>query len=383
MGDKNIMGLSSGTLSLDRAKRVVIKIGSALLIEGDTGRLRDAWFKALIEDVAALRKAGKDVILVSSGAIAMGRRELGLNRRPKSLDESQAAAAVGQIRLAHAYQDALAEHGITAAQLLVTLGDTEQRRRYLNARTTLETLLKFGAIPVINENDTVATAEIRYGDNDRLAARVAVMASADYLVLLSDIDGLYTADPKRDLNAEFIAEVAEITPAIEAMAGSANAAGVGSGGMATKIAAAKIAVPGGCHMVITSGHVLNPLKALASGARASWFKATATPKAARKRWISGLLKPAGLLRIDEGAVTALKAGRSLLPAGVKAVEGQFERGDAVRVVDPDGREVGRGLVAYGSDEARLIMGRKSTDIAEILGEVHRGVMIHRDDLVLD
>lgn len=368
---------------LASTKRVVVKIGSALLVDSARGQLRDAWFKAVIEDIAALKAAGKDVVIVSSGAIAMGRKELGLKGRPKTLDESQAAAAVGQIRLAHAYQEALAAHGIVAAQMLVTLGDTEERRRYLNARTTLETLLRFGAVPVINENDTVATQEIRYGDNDRLAARVAVMAGADCLILLSDIDGLYTADPNSDPTARFIPEVPEITPEIEAMGGSARSAGVGSGGMATKIAAAKVAVAGGCRMVITSGRTIHPIRALEDGARATWFAAIATPKAARKRWISGLLQPAGALTIDSGAVKALRDGRSLLPAGVRAVTGPFERGDAVRLLDESGREIGRGLVAYGAEDARAIMGRKTAEIAEIIGAASRDVMIHRDDLVLD
>lgn len=375
--------MRDGDHYLKDARRVVIKIGSALLVDGATGRLRDQWLNALVDDVAALKRAGKDVILVSSGAVAMGRRELKLTGRPKSLDEAQAAAAVGQIRLAHAYQEALSRHQLVAAQILVTLSDTEERRRYLNARTTLETLLRFGAIPVINENDTVATNEIRYGDNDRLAARVAVMGSADCLVLLSDIDGLYTADPKDDPTATFIPEVTEITPAIDAMAGSARSDGVGSGGMATKIAAAKIAVAGGAHMVITNGRVLNPVQALQDGARATWFRAAATPRAARKKWIGGTLAPAGSLLLDDGAVAALHQGRSLLPAGVREVRGAFERGDVVRVLDMNGVEIGRGLAAYGAREADAIKGRKSAEIAAILGSNHRDVMIHRDDLALD
>lgn len=368
---------------IGKAKRVVVKIGSALLVESETGRLREPWFTSLIEDLAALRHAGKEVIVVSSGAVALGRRELKLKGRPKNLEESQAAAAVGQIKLAHAYEAALGRHGIVAAQVLVTPGDTEERRRYLNARSTLDTLLRLGAIPVINENDTVATAEIRYGDNDRLAARVAVMASADCLVLLSDIDGLYTADPATVKDAAYISEVPEITDKVEAMADGTRASGVGSGGMVTKIAAAKIAVAGGCHMLIASGRVMHPIAALADGARATWFHATATPKAARKRWIAGMLKPAGSLTLDDGAVNALRQGKSLLPAGVRAVDGAFERGDAVRVLDLEGREIGRGLVAYSAPDARAIMGRKSAQIAEILGVIHRDVMIHRDDLVLD
>lgn len=367
---------------LKQAKRVVVKIGSALLVEADSGRVRQPWFSTLIADVAAIRQAGKNVIIVSSGAVALGRRELKLKGRPKNLEESQAAAAVGQIRLAHAYESALGRHGITAAQVLVTPGDTEERRRYLNARNTLDTLLRLGAVPVINENDTVATAEIRFGDNDRLAARVAVMASADCLVLLSDIDGLYTADPRNQPDAHHISDVAEINADIEAMAGTALRDGVGSGGMVTKIAAAKIAVAGGCHMLIASGKVAHPISSLGNGARATWFHAAATPKAARKKWIAGALKPAGTLVIDEGAAAALQSGKSLLPAGVRGVDGTFERGDVVRIVDGVGHELGRGLVAYGATEARAIMGRKSAEIAEILGAIHRDVMIHRDDLVL-
>lgn len=368
---------------IKKAKRVVVKIGSALLVETDNGRVREPWFGTLIADLTALRHAGKDVIIVSSGAVALGRHELKLKGRPKSLEESQAAAAVGQIRLAHAYESALRQHDIVAAQVLVTPGDTEERRRYLNARNTLDTLLRLGAIPVINENDTVATAEIRFGDNDRLAARVAVMASADCLVLLSDIDGLYTADPHADDHAKHIADVPDISADIEAMAGTAVRGGVGSGGMVTKIAAAKIAVAGGCHMLIANGKVTHPVSSLGSGARATWFHAIATPKAARKKWIAGTLKPAGTLTIDDGAATALQSGKSLLPAGVRGVSGAFERGDVVRIVNGAGHELGRGLVAYGAAEAHAIMGRKSAEIAEILGAIHRDVMIHRDDMVLD
>lgn len=368
---------------LEQARRVVIKIGSSLLVETGTGELHKAWLKGLVADIAALKAAGKDVIVVSSGAVALGRRELGLARQRRKLEESQAAAAVGQIRLAHAYQDALAAHGLTVAQVLVTIDDTEERRRYLNARATLETLLGMGVVPVINENDTVATAEIRFGDNDRLAARVAVMAGADLLVLLSDIDGLYTADPGLDGTAEHIPVVEDISGEIEGMAGQARDGGPGSGGMITKVAAARIAVAGGCHMLIASGRIDNPVSAIEKGARTTWFKAPATPKAARKKWISGLLQPAGSLTVDAGAVDALKRGKSLLPAGVTGVEGAFERGDAVRISGPDGASVGRGLVAYSAEDARAIKGVRSQDIEGILGFAGRDVMIHRDDLVLD
>lgn len=368
---------------LEQAQRVVVKIGSSLLVDPDSGQLHQDWFQTLIADVVALKAAGKDVILVSSGAVALGRRNLGLARRKLKLEESQAAAAVGQIRLAHAYQDALAARNLTVAQILVTIDDTEERRRYLNARSTLETLLRMGAVPVINENDTVATAEIRFGDNDRLAARVAVMAAADLLVLLSDIDGLYTADPASDATAKHIPMVDDISPAIEAMAGHARHGGPGSGGMITKIAAARIAVQGGCHMLIANGRVSNPVGAIGDGARTTWFKATASPKAARKKWISGILQASGTLTVDTGAVEALRHGKSLLPAGVVSVEGTFGRGDAVTVIGPDGATVARGLVTYGADDARAIMGARSRDIEGILGFIGRDVMIHRDDLVLD
>lgn len=368
---------------LDSAKRVVVKIGSSLLVNPENGELRQDWLKSLISDVAALKAAGKDVMIVSSGAVALGRRDLSLDRSRLKLDEKQAAAAVGQIRLAHAYQDALAAHGLTVAQLLVTLDDTEERRRYLNARATVDTLLRMGAVPVINENDTVATAEIRFGDNDRLAARVAVMAGADLLVLLSDIDGLYTADPTMDDAAEHIPVVEDISTSIEGMAGQARDGGPGSGGMITKIAAAKIAVAGGCHMLIGNGRVQNPVGKISEGARTTWFKAAASPKAARKKWISGILQATGALVVDAGAVAALSRGKSLLPAGVKAVNGTFDRGDAVRILDENGVQIARGLVAYGAADAGAIMGARSQDIEDILGFAGRDVMVHRDDLVLD
>jgi glutamate 5-kinase len=321
------------------------------------------------------------VVIVSSGAIALGRRQLGLPRGKLKLEESQAAAAVGQIRLAHAWKEVLEPYDCAVAQILLTLGDTEERRRYLNARSTLNTLLKLGSIPVINENDTVATAEIRYGDNDRLAARVAQMASADCLVLLSDVDGLYTADPTRDANARFIPEVSVITPEIEAMAGG-SASDVGSGGMATKVLAGKIALAAGCNMCITVGREPHPLRRIESGGRCTWFVAKASPKTVRKQWIAGLLKPAGTLHVDEGAAKALRGGKSLLPAGVTKVEGRFDRGDAVLVKDAAGVEIARGLSAYSSDDARRAQGRRSQDLEAILGFRGRDELIHRDDLVL-
>ena len=367
--------------SLHGARRVVVKIGSALLVEQDSGAIHRQWLAALAEDLAAMRARGSEVIVVSSGAIAVGRRHLGLTRRAIKLEESQAAAATGQIRLAHAYEEALARHDLTVAQILLTFDDTEERRRHLNARSTLQTLLRLGAIPVINENDTVATAEIRYGDNDRLAARVAVMINADLLVLLSDIDGLYSADPKRDPEARFVPLVERLTPEVEAMAGAAPA-GYSSGGMVTKLAAARIAVQGGCHMLIADGRVKNPLAAVEAGARATWFLAEVEPRTARKRWIAGALSPRGRVTLDAGALAALNGGKSLLPAGVTAVEGSFERGDAVALSDPGGREIGRGLIAYNAEDARRIIGHKSRDIEARLGYRGREELIHRDDLVL-
>jgi glutamate 5-kinase len=366
---------------LTDAKRVVVKVGSSLLVDGDKGRLNRSWLESLAADVAAFRKRGQEVILVSSGAIALGRRHLNLGSGKLKLEESQAAAAVGQIRLAHAYKELLDEHEITVAQILLTLGDTEQRRRYLNARGTLNTLLALKAVPVINENDTVATAEIRYGDNDRLAARVAQMVGADCLILLSDIDGLYTADPKDDPDAQFIARVLEITPLIEAMAGGTGSE-LGSGGMQTKIAAARIAVAAGCHLCISKGAPEHPLQRIEEGARCTWFVPSSTPLATRKQWIAGTLKPAGAIAIDDGAVRALLSGKSLLPAGVTRALGRFDRGDTVSIIGPGGVEVARGICAYSDADAARIMGRKSAEIEQLLGFRGRDEIVHRDDLVL-
>jgi glutamate 5-kinase len=366
---------------LTDAKRVCVKVGSALLVDPEKGRLNRAWLESFATDVARLRKRGQEVILVSSGAIALGRRHLRLPEGKLKLEESQAAAAVGQIRLAHAYKELLDAHEITVAQILLTLGDTEQRRRYLNARGTVNTLLSLGAVPVINENDTVATAEIRYGDNDRLAARVAQMVGADCLVLLSDIDGLYTANPNEDPDAEFIARVLEITPAIEAMAGGSGSE-LGSGGMQTKIAAAKIAVAAGCHLCIAKGADPRPLQRIEEGARCTWFVPSSTPVAMRKQWIAGTLKPAGAIAVDEGAVRALLGGKSLLPAGVTRAVGRFERGDTVSIIGPDGTEVARGICAYSDSDAARIIGRRSAEIETLLGFRGRDEIVHRDDLVL-
>jgi len=366
---------------LTQARRIVVKVGSALLVDGETGRVNRAWLETLVEDLLRLRKRGQRVILVSSGAIALGRRRLGLKHGTLRLEESQAAAAVGQIRLAHAYKELLEGCDVTVAQVLLTLEDSERRRRYLNARATLEALLTLGALPVINENDTVATAEIRYGDNDRLAARVAQMVGADCLVLLSDVEGLYSADPNREPGARFIHEVPQITPEIEAMAGR-SASQVGSGGMTAKIAAARIAVAAGCHMCIAAGVHRHPLRRIEEGADCTWFVPSATPAAARKQWIAGTLRPAGALTIDPGALRALLEGRSLLPAGVTGARGRFDRGDTVSVLAADGAEIARGMVAYSDVDAARIMGRKSSEIADILGFRGRDEMIHRDDLVL-
>ncbi|MEY3137721.1 MAG: hypothetical protein RL580_1453 [Pseudomonadota bacterium] len=366
---------------LQRARRVVIKVGSALLVDAASGRLNRAWLETLVADVVRLHRQGKEVVLVSSGAIALGRRHLGLPKGPLRLEESQAAAAVGQIRLAHAYKELLEQWDLQVAQVLLTLEDSEQRQRYLNARATLSALLARGAVPVINENDTVATAEIRYGDNDRLAARVAQMISADCVILLSDIDGLYTADPHRDPNAEFIPLVREITPEIEAMGGE-SASDMGRGGMTTKIIAARIAVAAGCHFCIAAGAPRHPVRRIEQGGRSTWFRPSASPVAARKQWIAGTLKPAGVLRVDDGAARALSAGKSLLPAGVTAVQGRFERGDTVSVQSADGRELARGIVAYADSDALRIIGRRSEEIAALLGFAGRDELIHRDDLVL-
>jgi glutamate 5-kinase len=363
------------------AKRIVVKIGSSLLVDAATGTLHAEWLETLADDIAALRKDGKEVIVVSSGAIALGRNALKLPKGSLKLEDSQAAAAVGQIDLAHAYEAAFRDRGLVAAQVLLTLGDTEQRRRYLNARNTMATLLKLGAVPVVNENDTVATSEIRYGDNDRLAARVASMMSADCLVLLSDVDGFYTAPPGSRADARRLEEVREITPEIEAMAGDVGSE-LSRGGMVTKIEAAKIAVSGGTHMAIASGRVLNPLGLLAKKGVATWFLAHADPVTARKRWIAGTLEPKGSFIVDAGAAAALASGKSLLPAGVTSVEGRFERGDAVVIRNGDGVEIGRGLTFYGYEEAKAIIGRKSSEIAEILGYFGRPELIHRDDMVL-
>ncbi len=366
---------------LETARRLVVKIGSALLVDEASRGIRRPWLEALGDDLAALKAGGSEIIVVSSGAIALGRHQLGLHRQSMRLEESQAAAATGQIQLAHAYQETLARHAITVAQVLLTLEDTEERRRHLNARSTLGTLLRLGILPVINENDTVATSTIRVGDNDRLAARVAAMMNADVLVLLSDIDGLYTGDPRRQPDAAFVPLVPTITPEILAMAGQAPP-GYSSGGMVTKLEAARIAVSGGCSMVIADGRVSHPLAAVIDGARCTWFLAEIEPLTARKRWIAGSLKPMGAVRVDAGALAALERGKSLLPAGVTAVEGTFERGDAVLVRDADGREVARGLIAYSSADAGRILGHKSREIEAVLGYRGREELIHRDDLVL-
>jgi glutamate 5-kinase len=371
----------ASTNRIAAARRLVVKIGSALLVDRATGRLDGPWFEDLVTDLARLRKRGQEVLVVSSGAIALGRRHLGLRTGPLRLEESQAAAAAGQIRLAHAWQEALARHDIPVAQVLLTLGDTEQRRRYLNARGTLETLLSLGAVPVINENDTVATEEIRYGDNDRLAARVAQMISADCLLLLSDTDGLHTADPTLRPDAEFVAEVRAVTPEIEAMAGAA-ATDVGSGGMITKVAAGRIALAAGCHMAIASGRVRHPVHAVETGARCTWFIAADTPARVRKQWIAGSLKPRGEIVIDDGAAAALAAGKSLLPAGVLRVSGSFERGDAVLIRDARGQALAHGLSAYGSADALRIVGLRSSEIEAVLGYRGREELVHRNDLAM-
>jgi glutamate 5-kinase len=365
------------------SKRLVVKIGSSILVDETQGQIRRDWLEALTNDVARLHRGGCEVVLVSSGAIRLGRTYLKLPSGTLKLEENQAAAATGQIQLAHAYQESLARHGITVAQVLLTLDDSEARRRYLNARQTMGTLLGLGAIPVINENDTVATDEIRFGDNDRLGARVAEMISADTLILLSDIDGLYTGDPRSDSTATHIPEIREITPAIEAMAGSA-ASEMSNGGMVTKLMAGRIAMAAGCRMAIANGRAVGALGAVIDGkARCSWFLPEASPLSARKKWIKGSLKTAGSLIVDDGAVRALSTGKSLLPAGVTAIDGEFRRGDVVDVKDRRGRVLARGLVAYAAEDARRIAGRKSVEIEKLLGFRGRDEMVHRDDLVVE
>jgi glutamate 5-kinase len=368
-------------LSLGAARRLVVKVGSALVVDPERAAPRMDWLVGVAEDIAALRARGVDVIVVSSGAIALARRTLGLTQARLRLEEKQAAASVGQIRLAQAWTEVLSAQNLTAAQMLLTLDDTEDRRRYLNARATLTTLLGLGCVPVINENDSVATAEIRFGDNDRLAARVAEMVQADQLVLLSDIDGLYTADPKRDPTAAHIPEVAAMTPEIEAMGGEPPP-GYSSGGMRTKLVAARIATGAGCAMAIALGHVEHPLRAMLQGARCTWFLPAPEGRSARKNWIRGTLQPLGSLTVDAGAARALAQGRSLLPAGVRDVAGTFGRGDAVVVQGPDGAPLARGLSAYASSDAARIIGHRSEEIEALLGWRGRDEIIHRDDLVL-
>lgn len=373
-----------GSLSeiINDAKIIIVKIGSALLVDHETGELRETWLSGIADDVAALRNAGCSVIIVSSGAIALGRSKLGLRGRKLSLAEKQACAAVGQAALTRAYEDVLTPHGITTAQALLTLTDTEDRARWINASRTLRALLKLGAVPIINENDTVATDEIRYGDNDRLAARTAQMVGANVLILLSDIDGLYTADPRIDNDAKHIAKIESLTPEIMAMGGEPNAgAAVGTGGMATKLLAADIAVKAGCHLIITSGETFSPINALRRGAKASWFVAKADPASARKQWIAGSLKSHGQVHIDDGALNALRNGKSLLPAGATAFDGTFNAGDAVTVIHK-GHAVAKGLAGYSAVETQQILGLKSGDISAALGYSHGAALIHRDNLVL-
>lgn len=367
---------------LAAAKLVVVKVGSALIVDAKAGTARREWLKSLVADIAALKREGKDVVLVSSGAIALGRRVLKLPAGPLRLEESQAAAAAGQVRLAGAYAELFRVENVAAAQVLLTLGDTEKRDRYLNARATLKTLLQFGAVPVINENDTVTTAEIRFGDNDRLSAGVASMIEADSLILLSDVDGLYTANPNLDPEARHIPLVEAITADIEGMA-SGSISGMGRGGMQTKLVAARIAAAAGCETLIALGKPANPIAAIRGGARLTRFLAATTPAAARKRWIVGTLAHEGVLVVDDGAAAALHQGKSLLPAGLKRIDGRFERGDAVTVCDSAGRKIACGLAAYGAEDAERIAGKRSLEIKTILGYRYRGdEMIHRDDLAL-
>lgn len=366
---------------LQNAERIIIKIGSSLLVDEDSGKLKEKWFKSLCADIAMLRDMGKQVLIVSSGSIALGRHLLGLKPGRLRLEDSQAAAATGQIALAQYYQQHLSNHDLIAAQVLLTLSVTEERRKYLNARNTLERLLTYGAVPVINENDTVTTTEIRYGDNDRLAARVANMVGAECLVLLSDVDGLYKQNPEEVEGAEFVPEVAQVTPEIEAMAGKKQTS-MGSGGMETKIIAARMATKAGCHMAITNGQYENPISRLLQGAKSTWFIAQSSPHGARKTWISSTLETTGHLFIDAGAEKALLSGKSLLPAGVVKLDGTFERGDAVIICDEQGHEIARGLVAFDMSDAKRIIGHQSQEIEHILGYRGRDEIVHRDDMMM-
>tara|TARA_B100000676_G_scaffold308227_1_gene368545 strand:+ start:1823 stop:2953 length:1131 start_codon:yes stop_codon:yes gene_type:complete len=375
------MKMNHQSIKLNHSRRIVIKVGSSLLVDDEQGVIQYEWLAALADDVAQLQARGQEVLIVSSGAIAVGRQYLQFLDGTLKLEEKQAAAATGMLRLAHAYQEELARHDLTVAQVLLTLDDSENRRRYLNARNTLEVLLRLGVVPLINENDTVATDEIRLGDNDRLGARVAAMVGADTLILLSDVDGLFTADPKINNSATIIPKVLEITPEIEAMAGQAQS-NVGTGGMVTKLIAAKIAIDAGCGMVITNGHKLNPIKSVEEGGKCTWFIPKGNPRSSRKHWIAGILNPVGKLSIDDGALRALQSGKSLLPAGVVVIEGEFQKGDVVILVNNDADEIGRGLVAYSAADARLLMGHKSSEIENLLGYRGSDELIHRDNLVL-
>lgn len=368
-------------MSLQHARRIVVKVGSSLLIDADTGTLNAARLRSICAEVHRLQARGQQVLIVSSGAIALGRRQLNLSRNQRRLDYHQSAAAAGQVLLIHAYHELFDQYQVRTAQILLTLDDTEHRKRYLNARATLENLLELGAIPVVNENDSVATDEIRYGDNDRLAARVALMISADCLVLLSDVAGLYDADPENEKNARLIPVVESLDAKIDALAGESRTE-FGSGGMVTKVAAARICVPSGCATVIASGLVENPLMNIENGGPCTWFLSKTTPQAARKQWIAGALTPKGSLHIDAGAMQALLRGRSLLAVGITAISGDFDRGDPVTIHGPDGVELARGLVAYSSQESELIKGKHSDSTEEILGYCGRKAIVHRDNMVL-
>ena len=372
---------SDAAAAIESANTIIIKIGSSLLVEDAHGAVNSAWLANVASDIAMLREAGKNVVVVSSGAIALGRRELGIDGRELALEEKQAAAATGQVMLAHAWREAMATHGIGVAQILLSPEDTETRRRHLNARATMGALLELGAVPVVNENDTVATAEIRFGDNDRLAARVAAMISADLLVLLSDIDGLYSANPRHSSDAVHVAQVDSLNDEVMAMAGSANAA-YASGGMVTKLEAARIAMNAGCDMVICDGQDARPLSAVINGARHTLFRAEHSPLTARKRWIGGSLTPRGALRVDAGALRAIRQGRSLLPAGVTSASGSFERGDLIAIEDESGQVIGHGLTAYSASDTRVILGHKSREIEGLLGYRGRDELVHADNLVM-
>jgi len=368
-------------MKIEEVNRIVIKIGSSLLFDEETNKLNFDWLMSLAEDVKYLKNLNKEVVIVSSGAIALGAKDLAIEMKEMKLDINQAISAVGQIHLMSSFKAAFEKNEFKVSQILLTLDDTEQRRRSINARRTIDTSLKLGIVPIVNENDTIATTEIRYGDNDRLAARVAQILSADCLVLLSNVNGLYSSDPEDGEEIKLITNVSDIDEKIEKMVGN-SISDYGKGGMKTKILAAKTALSAGCHLAITNGTINNPVQALFNGRPCTWFNPNKTPLAARKQWIVGTMKPVGSITVDAGAVEALKKGSSLLPAGMTNIQGNFERGDVIEVISDNNNKIAIGLAGYSAEDSKAIMGHKSDEIAKILSYSHREEMIHKDDLVL-